>query len=163
MKAPQPDDELARHVALRQYHILDTPPEETFDRLTDLAARICGTPMAIINLIDDSRQWFKAKVGLELSEMPRQVGLCPHAIQQRDLFIVEDTSQDPRFAHDPVVTSYPYVRFYAGAPLVTPQGHAIGMLCVIDHAPRQLRQEQAAALRLLARQVIVQLESRRIT
>lgn len=161
MKAPLLHDEPARLDALRQYKILDTPPEETFDHLTRLTARICRTPIALLNLIDSTRQWFKSKVGLDLPEMPRDIGLCPHAILQRDVFIVDDASQDARFADDPLVTSYPHVRFYAGAPLISPEGHAIGTLCVIDHQPRKLRPEQAVALRFLAHQVVTQLELRR--
>jgi GAF domain-containing protein len=160
MKASLLHDETARLDVLRRYKILDTPPEEAFDHLTRLATRTCRTPIALLNLIDRSRQWFKSNVGLDLPEMPRDIGLCPHAILQRDVFIVDDASQDARFADDPVVTSYPHVRFYAGAPLISPEGHAIGTLCVIDRQPRKLRPEQAVALRFLASRAIAQLELR---
>lgn len=161
MKASLLHDDPARLDVLHRYKILDTPPEEAFDHLTRLAARTCRTPIALMNLIDHTRQWFKSKVGLELSEMSRDIGLCPHAILQRDVFIVEDASQDARFADDPLVTSYPHVRFYAAVPLMTPEDHAIGTLCVIDQQPRMLRTEQAVALRFLAHQVVTQLELRR--
>jgi diguanylate cyclase (GGDEF)-like protein/PAS domain S-box-containing protein len=161
MQFPLPRDEVTRLDALRQYEILDTLPEESLDDLVQLAAHICGTSIALINLIDGDRQWFKAKVGMDLCEMPRCVGFCPFVVCQPDVLVVPDALQDPRFADNPLVTSEPYIRFYAGMPLVTPAGKAIGVLCVADSIPRRLSQEQADALRALARQVMTQLELRR--
>jgi signal transduction histidine kinase len=162
MKAIVPQDETARLKALDQYQVLDTACEAAFDELTCLAAQICGTPIALISLIDECRQWFKSKVGLDAESTPRNLAFCSHAIlQPNDLLIVPDARLDPRFATNPLVTSEPHVRFYAGAPLVTPEGYALGTLCVVDRVPRQLSPEQVAALRSLSRQVIAQLELRR--
>ncbi|GAB1541742.1 hypothetical protein NUACC21_44140 [Scytonema sp. NUACC21] len=157
-----PQNELHRLAALRRYQILDTPREAAFDDLTRLAAQICNTPIALITLIDECRQWFKAKVGLEIESTPRNIAFCNHAIRQpNDILIVPDAQLDTRFASNPLVTSPPYIRFYAGAPLVTPEGFTLGTLCVIDSIPRQLSSEQLDALRTLSRQVIAQLELRR--
>lgn len=162
MTAILPQYEMARLKALDQYHILDTACEAAFDELTHLAAQICGTPIALISLIDECRQWFKSKVGLEVESTPRDLAFCSHALlQPNDLLIVPDARLDPRFATNPLVTSEPHIQFYAGAPLVTPEGYALGTLCVIDRVPRQLSPEQVAALRSLSRQVIAQLELRR--
>ncbi|MBM4132196.1 MAG: PAS domain S-box protein [Nitrospira sp.] len=137
------------------------PPEEDFDELTKLAATICGAPVAAIGLIDARRQWFKSSVGLDRSETSRELSFCTHTILQRDLLVVPDAGQDERFKDHPFVTADPRIRFYAGVPLMTPKGHAIGTLCVIDRQPRQLSQEQSEALRLLSRQVVRKLEVRR--
>ncbi len=163
MKAPLPDNEVARLEGLRQYKILDTAPEEAFDDLTVLAAHICEAPIALITLVDTDRQWFKSKVGLTVTETSRDVSFCAHAIllQPDNIFIVPDALADERFATNPFVTSDPKIRFYAGAPLVTPDGHALGTLCVVDHVPRELSSEQKEALRTLSRQVVTQLELRR--
>jgi len=146
---------------LWQYEVLDTVPEELFDDLTELAARICEAPIALISLVDEKRQWFKSRVGTDLKETSRDVSFCAHAIQQEGLFIIPDASKDPRFANSPLVKSDPKIRFYAGAPLITPDGYALGTLCVIDTVPRELRADQKQALAILARHVVSQLELRR--
>lgn len=159
--APCPANEEERIVALRQYQVLDTEPEVAFDRLTYLAAQICQTRIALISLVDVDRQWFKSKMGVTVSETPRDVSFCAHAILQSGLFLIPDARQDRRFANNPAVVSTPQVRFYAGAPLLTPDGYAIGTLCVIDTVPRVLQQGQQQALETLAQQVVAQLELRR--
>jgi hypothetical protein len=161
MTAPIPQNESKRLKVLWQYDVLDTVPEEVFDDLTELAARICEAPIALITLVDEKRQWFKSKVGVTVSETSRDVSFCAYAITQSELFIVPDATRDERFANNPLVTSEPKIRFYAGAPLITPDGHALGTLCVIDRVPRELRPDQKQALRILARHVVSQLELRR--
>lgn len=156
-----PDDEDARLQALRGYEILDTQQEAEFDDFTALAAHICGTPVALISLIDEDRQWFKSKVGMEAAETPRDQSFCAHALHHPGVFTVPDSQADARFADNPLVTSEADVRFYAGAPLLTEDGHALGTLCVIDHVPRALSAEQERALQALSRQVIARLELRR--
>src|SRR4051794_16942337 len=150
MTAPAKSNEARRLKVLWQYEVLDTVPEEVFDNLTELAARICEAPIALISLVDERRQWFKARVGTTVNETSRDISFCAHAINQAsDLFIVPDASKDERFAKNPLVTSDPKIRFYAGAPLVTPDGYALGTLCVIDKSPRELRPDQKQALTLL--------------
>ncbi len=161
MNAPIPVNDKQRLKVLWQYDILDTVPEEVFDDLTELAAIICDAPIAMITLVDEKRQWFKSKVGVTVSETSRDISFCGHAIEHSDLFIVPDATQDQRFSENPLVISEPKIRFYAGAPLVTPDGYALGTLCVIDKVPRELRPEQKQALRVLARHVMTQLELRR--
>ncbi len=156
-----PGNEAQRLAALRSYDILDTDPELGFDDLTQVAAAICGTPIALVSLVDRDRQWFKSRHGLDVPETLRDVALCAHAIHGHDLFVVPDTLADDRFLDNPICAGAPHVRFYAGAPLVTDDGLALGTLCVIDHLPRQLDGRQRDALRRLGRQVICQLELRR--
>ncbi len=153
--------EKQRLKVLWQYDVLDTMPEAMFDDLTELAANICEAPVALISLVDEKRQWFKAKVGTSLRETARDISFCAHAIQQPDLFIVPDATKDERFAHSPLVTEDPGIRFYAGAPLITPDGYALGTLCVIDKVPRELSPAQKRALAILSRHVVAQLELRR--
>ena len=161
MKAPLPSNEADRLNALQQYEILDTPNEDTFDDLTRLAAHICRTPTALITLVDTSRQWFKSKVGMDALETPRDIAFCAHAILEPDLLVVNDASLDARFADNPLVTTEPKIRFYAGAPLITPDGLRLGTLCVIDYMPRDFGLQQQEALQILARQVMTQMELRR--
>ncbi|MDZ8077688.1 MAG: GAF domain-containing protein [Nostoc sp. DcaGUA01] len=153
--------EEARLEALRQYQILDTEPEEAYDNLAQLAAFICNTPISLVNFIDENRQWFKAKVGLDVSEMPRSIGLSYLCQERRNVVVVPDTLADEKLAKNAVVIGYPYVRFYAGVPLITPRGDMLGTLCVIDQVPKELSQKQVEALVALSRLVIDQLELRR--
>jgi formate hydrogenlyase transcriptional activator len=160
VRAPVPANEQERLEALRRSGILDTAPEHAYDQLTELAASICGTPVAILSLIDSDRQWFKSKVGFATSETSRDVAFCAHTIVERDLLVVPDATADQRFADNPLVTSEPHIRFYAGAPLITPEGHVLGTLCVLDYVPRQLSDQQREALQILSSQAVAQLELR---
>jgi GAF domain-containing protein len=155
------DNDDARVVALQKYDILDTEPEKAFDDLALLASYVCKTPIALISLVDEDRQWFKSKVGVTLSETPRDIAFCSVAIQQPDIFVVPDTLQDERFRNNPLVVSDPRIRFYAGAPLITEEGYALGTLCVVDRTPREFTAEQVEALRALSRLVLAQLEFRK--
>ena len=159
--AARPGNEAERLSALEAYRILDTAPEPVFDDLVAIAAHICGAPMSLITLIDDSRQWFKARVGLELAETRREHAFCAHAILDTVPLVVTDATTDSRFADNPYVVDDPSIRFYAGAPLTTPDGHALGTLCVLDRVPRELTPDQLAALQALARQATALLEWRR--
>jgi len=161
MRPPVPPAESARLRALADYRILDTEPEAGIDALARIAALVCGAPIALVNLIDRDRGWFKARVGTGLTEIPRNVAFCAYTIAARELVEVPDTRADPRFAANPLVVNDPALRFYAGAPLITPCGHALGTLCVADYAPRTLGADQRAALTALAGQVMSQLEQRR--
>lgn len=162
MKAPLSPNEAQRLEALHSYNILDTLPEQDFDDLTLLAQQICQVPIALISLVDETRQWFKSRVGVSPTETPLDFAFCPYAIlDPNEMLIVQDAQKDPRFAESPRVTGGPKIRFYAGAPLVTPDGLALGTLCVIDRVPRDLTAEQKTALHSLSRIVITQLELRR--
>ncbi|HYL65435.1 MAG TPA: GAF domain-containing protein [Candidatus Methylomirabilis sp.] len=158
--APMQND-VARVAALQKYAILDTEPEQAFDDLVLMASFICNTPIALISLVDEDRQWFKSKVGLSISETPREIAFCATAIRQPDVFVVPDTLSDERFRNNPLVTSEPHIRFYAGAPLITEEGYALGTICVIDRTPREFSPGQRAALEALSRLVLAQLEFRR--
>lgn len=159
-KPDLPVNEAARLEALRRYAILDTAPEQAFDDLTLLAAQVCDVPIALISLVDSDRQWFKSKIGTTVNGSAREISFCGHAILQPELFVVPDTSEDVRFATNPLVTDEPHIKFYAGAPLTTTDGHAIGTLCVIDRRRRELTAPQREALNALKRQVMRQLEIR---
>jgi signal transduction histidine kinase/CheY-like chemotaxis protein/HPt (histidine-containing phosphotransfer) domain-containing protein len=154
------DGEKLRLTALKEFQILDTLPEQDFDDITLLASQICETPIAAVSLIDEDRQWFKSRIGLSVSETPRNIAFCDHAIKGDDLFVVSDAAQDFRFSSNPLVTKDPHIRFYAGAPLTTSDGYKIGALCVIDQKPRQLSDAQERALNALARSVMTLIEAR---
>ncbi len=158
---PIPDDDALRLEVLRAYAVLDTPPEEAFEELTALAAHICEAPICMINLVDEDRQWVKSRVGIDTVETPRIHSFCAHAINQSDAFVVPDTHLDERFRGHPSVTADPHIRFYAGEPLVSPEGQPLGTLCVIDREPRELKPDHQLALRVLGRHVMALLELRR--
>lgn len=151
--APKPRHETRRLNSLKSLNILDTLPEAEFDQITYLASQICNTPVAVISLVDENRQWFKSKIGLSASETSRDVAFCAHAILGTDVFIVPDATKDERFIDNPLVTGDTQVTFYAGAPLKSPDGLEIGAVCVIDHKPRQLTEPQVKALKMLSEQV----------
>src|SRR5260370_17975013 len=155
--------EARRLEAVRQYSLVDLPPERAFDDLTALAARICEAPISLISLIDERGQWFKSKIGLSDNEIPRDLSFCAHTILQPDLFIVPDAARDERFAGDPLVAGPSHIRFYAGAPLVPRDGLALGTLGIMDRVPRQLSPSQQEALSALSRQAMAQLEFHRRT
>lgn len=161
MIPPLPQDEPKRLETLRQYQILDTPSENLFDDLTQLASGVCEAPIAVIVFIDDHRQWFKSKIGVSPTETPRESAICAHAILQRQPLIIHDTASDPRVSDNPWVISDPHVRFYAGAPLLTPEGHALGTVCVMDYAPRELRPQQIEGLQTIAHETMMLLDLRR--
>lgn len=155
-----PDNEIERLKDLESYEILDTLPEMDFDDFTKIASYICETPIALISLVDETRQWFKSKHGLDAPETPREVAFCSHAILEDEVFVIPDSFEDERFHDNPLATGAPDVRFYAGAQLRTPSGNKIGTLCVIDNKPRVIGEKQINALEALARQVVNQLELR---
>ena len=145
--APIPENEEQRLQDLRAYEILDTLPEKEYDELTKLAAYICGVPTALISLVDTDRQWFKSKVGLDVEQTPRDIAFCSHVILQQDVMIVPNALEDNRFFDNPLVTGDLKLRFYAGAPLTTPNGNRIGTLCIIDYEKREITPEQKNALK----------------
>ena len=159
--APLPQNEDERLAELLSYDVLDTEAEQLFDDLTALASQICETPIALISLIDPNRQWFKSRVGLDAEETSRDIAFCSHAILQSDVFEIPNATLDPRFHDNPLVTGAPDIRFYAGAPLITPSGHAIGTLCAIDCKPRNLTETQKASLQTLSKSVVAHLELKR--
>lgn len=147
------DSESERLAALDSFGILDTPPEKAFDDLTSLAAHVCGVPMSAVSLVDAERQWFKARHGVDATETSRELSFCAHALQSPELLEIPDTTQDSRFADHPMVIGDPLLRFYAGAPLITADGHALGALCVLDVKPGALTTLQRQHLQILADQV----------
>ncbi len=162
--AAKPENELERLAVLQEYQILDTLPEKDFDDIVKIASEICNTPISTITLIDRDRQWFKAKVGLEVSESPRETSFCAHAILDHQVpLIISDAREDERFFDNPLTIGEPFVIFYAGVPLVTDNGQALGTLCVIDNQPKQLRDDQVVALKALANQIMSQFDLRKRT
>ena len=162
MRAALPHNETDRLVALRAFDVLDSGNESTFDDIARLAAYICDMPIALISLVDSERQWFKSKVGLEFSQTSRDQSLCSHAILSPDVVMeISDASRDQRFAEFPMINSEPNIRFYAGAPIVTPAGYAMGTVCVMDRVPRELEPAMREALQMLSRQVVALLDMRR--
>ena len=161
LPSPVPHDETARLAALARFDVLDSEPEREFDDLALLASRVCRTPYALISLVDRDRQWFKSRVGIDTAETRRDISICAHAILGREVLVVPDTTADPRFSENPLVRGEPGLRFYAGAPLVTSDGHAIGTICVLDRVPRELDAAQIDSLGALSRQTMSQLELRR--
>ena len=162
-KRPQiPVTEAERLEALKALHLVDTPPEIALDEITTLASQICGVPISLISIIDENRQWFKSKVGLEIQETSRDISFCAHAVYDSKTLIIEDALLDERFQKNPVVTGAPNIRFYAGAPLTLSSGHSIGALCVIDRVPRKLTAQQIAALEILSRQVVLNFEKNKL-
>jgi GAF domain-containing protein len=154
-------NDAARVAALQKYAILDSEPEQAFDDLVLLASFISNTPIALISLVDENRQWFKSKMGVSVSETPREIAFCNSAIRQPDVFVVPDTLSDERFRNNPLVLSDPKIRFYAGAPLINEEGYALGTICVVDKTPREFSLGQQAALKALSRLVLAQMEFRR--
>ena len=163
LKAPIPPDEEARMKALREYGILDTQPEPVYDDIAHVCAGVCDTPIALITLVDGTRNWFKARVGVdeELTESPRDISFCGHAILREEIFEVTDALVDERFADNPLVASTPRIRYYAGAPLITTDGFRLGTICAIDIRPRRLNEGQRDTLSALSRLVMRQLDRRR--
>lgn len=162
MKADLPENENERLNALYELDLLDTPREQEFDDIAKIAAQVCQVPIAIVGLIDAERQWYKAAVGIDATEVPREISFCSHAmLDSENLTLVNDACQDKRFANSPVVLGEPHIRFYAGAPLTTPEGLVLGTLCVVDFHSRTLSEEQRESLSALARQVMLQIKLRR--
>ena len=161
MKPPIPLNEHARLELLRQYNILDTAAEPAFDEIAARAAEVCQTPISLLTFVDRDRVWFKSNTGLELPEIPRDASFCAHAICQDELYVTPDMLADERFSQNPLVTQKPHLRFYAGMPLLSPEGLVLGTLCVIDRKPRELTPEQTDELKELAQGAVLLLEIRR--
>ena len=158
--APRPENEDLRIEKLKSYLILDTEAESQFDRLTGLAATICQTPIALVSLLDDSRQWFKSRIGLESCETPKDISFCQFAIHRDEFFEIQDAHQDERFFDNPLVTGTPFIRYYGGQPLITPDNFRLGTICVIDTEPRTLSIQQKEAMGVLAHEIVMHLELR---
>ncbi len=154
-------DSPKRLEALEEFKIMDTGVEQDFNEIVELASKICNKPISLISLVDSQRQWFKARVGLDVTETPVSIAFCKHAIEKNNVFIVEDATKDDRFRNNPLVTGSPDIRFYAGTPLQTTEGYNIGTLCVLDNKPGELNDEQLEALKILGKQVIKQFELKR--
>lgn len=163
MKSPSiPENEIERLKALHAYSILDTLPEEDYDNITSIAAQICKTPISLVTLVDEDRQWFKSSIGLDVKQTARDLAFCAHAINQpKDIFVVSDARSDERFFDNPLVTGQPHVIFYAGMPIVDNRGNALGTICVIDNKPGELNEEQKRTLKALSNQVMRLLELRK--
>lgn len=157
--APIPPNDAERLAALYELLILDTPPEARYDRIVEFAAQEFDVPIALISLLDRNRQWFKAQVGASVCETARDISFCGHAILVPSILLIPDAAQDPRFADNPLVTEAPFIRFYAGAPLVMPNGHALGTLCIIDSQPREMGQIELAILSTLRDLVVLELSN----
>jgi hypothetical protein len=161
--APKPDNETKRLQSLKEHNLLDTLPEEVFDYVTKIASEICGTPISLLTLVDEERQWFKSRQGLEAQETPREYSFCAHAIIDPDeVFVVKDARYDERFNDNPLVTADPHVIFYAGVPVKDAEGNALGTLCVIDNRPRELSEEKLNSLKALAKLVNAHFELRKL-
>jgi GAF domain-containing protein len=160
MAAPSPKNETERLRVLQHYGIMDSLPEDSFNDIVYLASEICEVPVCLISFIDETRQWFKAKKGLETCETSRDLAFCAHTILNDEILVVPDATKDARFYNNPLVLGEPYVRFYAGAPLISPSRHKLGTLCIIDHQPRQLSTVQLNSIKILAKQVVKLLELR---
>ena len=161
-KAPALPNEKKRLEILREYQILDTAAEKVFDDITSLAAGVCNAPICLLSFVDADRLWFKSNVGMPVREAPREYSLCAHAVAGRDIFIVPDARADERFSDNPMVTGDASIRFYAGMPLITPDGAAVGTLCILDRVPRDLTQQQIDKVKALAASAVMLLEVRRV-
>lgn len=161
-KPPIPSNEVERLRALLESSLLDTPREEFFDKLTELAASICGTEFAAVSLIDEKRQWFKSKFGFEMDETPRDIAFCAHAIMGDKMFEINDAQADERFAENPFVKEDPNIRFYAGVPLINKDGLALGTLCVFDKRVKALQDFQATTLEALAKKIVSYIEEKKL-
>jgi GAF domain-containing protein len=163
MNARIPNNEAERLAALKEYRVLDSGTEQPYNDITTLAAHICQVPIATISLVDEARQWFKARVGVTRLQTPREIAFCAHTILQREPLVVRDAKKDRQFANNELVTGEPHIRFYAGFPLINRQGLAVGTLCVMDRKPRELSAKQQKAMQALVRQVMALLEFRRVS
>ena len=157
---PVPHDEAGRLEALASMAIFNTPPEEAFDIIVDLATHVFSVPTALVSLVGKDTQMFKARVGFDACSTSRNVSFCAHAIVQNDVFVIPDATRDPRFSSNPLVTGSPFIRFYAGAPLIGPGGHGLGTLCIIDRKPRAFSEHERLTLKKMARMVILRMQTR---